>query len=234
MRDRPAVAHPRSALLRASFSVDVVILTPRSQQLAVLFRRLRDAKVRERLELPWENVRTGEVLEDVARRLIREVAHVEPAWMEQVGAFADGKRGASDAELSICYVAVIAQGADARADDECTWIAAGESPSALSPRQRVMLDRALGMLRARMDHAPIAFRLLPNVFTLSDLQQTYELLLGRRLHKASFRRALQAAFLVEPTDSWRSEGRGRPAQLFRYAPKRRRGGRRGVRFDLLT
>jgi 8-oxo-dGTP diphosphatase len=61
----------------------------------------------------------------------------------------------------------------------------------------------------------------------------YELLLGRRLHKASFRRSLTAAFLVEPTDEWRSEGRGRPAQLYRYAPRKRRGGRGGVRFELL-
>jgi hypothetical protein len=88
--------------------------------------------------------------------------------------------------------------------------------------------------RSRLDQAPIAFRLLPPTFTLSELQQTYELLLGRRLHKASFRRALQAAWLVEPTDEWRSEGRGRPAQLFRYAPRRRRNQRRGVRFDLLS
>ena len=233
MRDRPAVAHPRSASRRALHSVDVVILTPRSQQLAVLYRRPNDAKGRDRLELPWERVGSGDVLDDAARRLVRQVARVEPAWMEQVGAFGDGKRGASDAELSICYVAVVAQGADSRTGDECTWLPAEDSPT-LSPRQRVMLDRSLGTLRARMDHAPIAFRLLPSVFTLSDLQQTYELLLGRRLHKASFRRALQAAFLVEPTDSWRSEGRGRPAQLFRYAPRRRRSGRRGVRFDLLT
>jgi hypothetical protein len=88
-------------------------------------------------------------------------------------------------------------------------------------------------VRDRLDYAPVAFRLLPVEFTLSELQQTYEMLLGRRLHKASFRRALQAAWLVEPTDEWRSEGRGRPAQLFRYAPRRRRGNRRGVRFDLL-
>ena len=65
----------------------------------------------------------------------------------------------------------------------------------------------------------------------------YEILLGRRLHKASFRRALQAAYLVEPTDEWRSEGRGRPAQLFTFAPRKRRasqGSRRAVRFDLLA
>jgi hypothetical protein len=88
-------------------------------------------------------------------------------------------------------------------------------------------------VRRRIDQAPLAFRLLPEVFTLSELQAIYELLLGRALHKASFRRALQAAFLVEPTDEWRGEGRGRPAQLYRYAPRKRRGARRGVRFDAI-
>jgi len=85
-----------------------------------------------------------------------------------------------------------------------------------------------------MDQSPVAFRLLPPTFTLSDLQHMYELLLGKRLHKASFRRALQAAWLVEPTEEWRSEGRGRPAQLFRYAPRKRRPTQRGIRLDMLT
>jgi 8-oxo-dGTP diphosphatase len=96
-----------------------------------------------------------------------------------------------------------------------------------------MLADAVSALRWRIDYAPIPFRLLPSHFTLSELQRMYELLLGKRLHKASFRRALHAAWLVEPTDEWRSEGRGRPAQLFRFSPRKRRGHRRGVRFDLL-
>jgi 8-oxo-dGTP diphosphatase len=90
------------------------------------------------------------------------------------------------------------------------------------------------VLRQRVDYTPVAFRLLPGVFTLSDLQRVYEILLGQRLHKASFRRALQAAALVEATDEWRSDGRGRPAQLFRYSAKTRRGKRRSVRFMGLT
>jgi 8-oxo-dGTP diphosphatase len=104
---------------------------------------------------------------------------------------------------------------------------------AVAPRQRTMVDAAMRTMQERLDQAPIAFRLLPSTFTLSDLQHMYELLLGKRLHKASFRRALRAAWLVEPTDEWRSEGRGRPAQLFRYAPKKRRRSHRGVRFDFL-
>ena len=128
---------------------------------------------------------------------------------------------------------MIPQGAPVPVEDDSAWFALSDIP-ALTPRQRAVLDAALDAIRVRLDQAPIAFRLLPPTFTLSELQQTYELLLGRRLHKASFRRALQAAWLVEPTDEWRSEGRGRPAQLFRYAPRRRRTQRRGVRFDLLS
>src|SRR5581483_10783642 len=112
------------------------------------------------------------------------------------------------------------------------WVALGELPQ-LPGRQRETVETALGAMRARVDQQPIAFRLLPPAFTLSELQAVYELLLGRRLHKASFRRSLHASALVEPTEEWRSEGRGRPAQLFRYAPPRRRRQRRGIRFDLL-
>ena len=117
--------------------------------------------------------------------------------------------------------------------DDAEWFPLAALP-ALAPRHRTIVDRAAAVVRQRVDQSPVAFRLLPPMFTLSDLQAVYELLLGRRLHKASFRRALQASYLVEPSDEWRSEGRGRPAQLFRFAPKKRRGARRGVRFDLFT
>ena len=183
-------------------------------------------------ELPWTRPRPGEALESSARRLLRALGFPEPAWIEQVGAFSDGRKHPGDTELSVCFLAIV------NADDG-SWLkghgvwTGGGAPSGLSARQRAMAEAGLTALRARMDYAPIPFRLLPALFTLSDLQQIYELLLARRLHKASFRRALHAAWLVEPTDEWRSEGRGRPAQLFRYAPRKRRGQRRAVRFDLL-
>jgi 8-oxo-dGTP diphosphatase len=113
------------------------------------------------------------------------------------------------------------------------WFPLADVPQ-LAPRQRVVLDSAVTTIRGRMDQSPVAFRLLPQMFTLTELQQMYELLLGKRLHKASFRRALQAAWLVEPSDEWRSEGRGRPAQLYKYAPRKRRPAQRGIRLDLLS
>ena len=159
----------------------------------------------------------AEATEALARRTLGRL----PAWQSQVGALRD------DDGLTILYVAAVSATTDVDAGPEFEWrpVARG----AMSATVRA----AIGHLRERIDREPVAFRLLGATFTLSDLQQVYELLLERRLHKASFRRSLMAAHLVEPTEHWRSEGRGRPAQLFRYAPRRRRGLQRAVRFDLL-
>ena len=233
MRERPQANAARPGQRRATFSVDVVLLTPRGKQLAVLLVRADETRTRERWWVPHDEPQADESMIDAARRIATDAAQVEPTWLEQIGAFGDGRRHPTETDLSVAYVGVIPQGAPIPADADSAWFALSDIP-ALTPRQRAVLDAALDAIRVRLDQAPIAFRLLPATFTLSELQQTYELLLGRRLHKASFRRALQAAWLVEPTDEWRSEGRGRPAQLFRYAPRRRRSQRRGVRFDLLS
>ena len=233
MRERPQATAARPVPRRATFSVDVVLLTPRGKQLAVLLIRADEARTRERWWVPHDEPRTDESMVDAARRIATEAAAVEPTWLEQVGAFGDGRRHPTETDLSVAYVGVIPQGSSLPTTEESGWFPLADVPT-ITPRQRALMDAALETIRLRLDQAPIAFRLLPPTFTLSELQQTYELLLGRRLHKASFRRALQAAWLVEPTDEWRSEGRGRPAQLFRYAPRRRRNQRRGVRFDLLS
>lgn len=206
-------------------------VTPRDGELAVLLEQEpgRDA-TRERWILPWEAPRGGEALDDSAHRVARVAIGATPSWLSQVGAFSGG-RHPGDSDLSIGYVALVPLGADAPGDDR-EWRPV-RNLDGLGERQASIVQGALAAIRDRLDLYPVAFRLLPTAFTLSELQQMYELLLGRRLHKASFRRALQAAYLVEPTDEWRSEGRGRPAQLYRYSPKRRRRARRGVRFDLL-
>lgn len=231
MRERsPSTKHSPAG--HDAFTVDIVLVTPRGQHLDVLAVRHQRERGTSQWSLPWTVPQTGETLMAAARRLAREIASTDVPWMEQVGAFADGTRHPSGAELSVCFVGVIPADGGRRLRENASW----QEVEGLSPgdaRQVQMLRRSVDTLRLRMDFAPIPFHLLPSRFTLSELQQVYELLLGRRLHKASFRRALHAAWLVVPTDEWRREGRGRPAQLFRFAPRKRRGRRRGVRFTLL-
>jgi 8-oxo-dGTP diphosphatase len=221
----------KPAVRRTTLAVDVVVLSPRVDALAVLLIRA-PAGSRERWSLPWDAPQPGEGLEDAAARITTAVLGAAPAFFEQVGALSDGRRHPGEADVSVGIAVLSPAGVGAPIED-AEWFPLAALP-ALAPRHRTIVDRAAAVVRQRVDQSPLAFRLLPATFTLSDLQGVYQLLLGRRLHKASFRRALQASYLVEPTDEWRSEGRGRPAQLFRYAPKKRRGARRGVRFDLFT
>lgn len=231
MRERLLVV-PRSSVRTVTATIDVALLTPRDRTLAVLLVRAADARARDRWVLPWDAPRLEESPDQAASRISRSVLGVPPAALAQVGAFGDGRRHPGEAQLSIAYVGLVPHGPGAESTDMVAWVDIEQLP-VVAPRHRAIIEGAVDVVRRRVDQSPLAFRLLPSSFTLSELQSVYELLLGRSLHKASFRRALQAAFLVEPTDEWRSEGRGRPAQLFRYAPRRRRAARRGVRFDLI-
>ena len=207
----------------AAISIDVVLITCHAQRLHVV---AEPTGQRRRLALPWDVPGRREHLDAAASRIAARAVGVSPDWMEQVGAFADGTAHPGGVTLSVCYAGLRPW------TEQAAWRDT-QALSGLAERQRRMVTGALSFIRSRMEQAPIAFALLPREFTLSELQQTYETLSGRRLHKASFRRSLQAAFLVEPTGEWRGEGRGRPAQLYRYAPRRRKAARRGMRLDLL-
>lgn len=229
MADRPNRA--RSSARQLTLAVDVILFTPRGNELAVLLTPAGPAaRPRERVLVPSDTLRPDEALDTAAVRIARDASGAVPSLLDQAGAIGGATKLPDLPNVAITYFGLVPDAPAPRKGSE--WIALSEVV-ALTGRPREQLDLALAAMRARVDQQPIAFRLLPAAFTLSELQAVYELLLGRRLHKASFRRSLHASALVEPTDEWRSEGRGRPAQLFRYAPPRRRRQRRGIRFDLI-
>lgn len=204
----------------ATISVDVVLLGWHGRRLHAVVDSANNQTT-----LPWGVPGRSESLDAAARRIARQAATVVPQWMEQLGAFADGSPHPARATLSVCYVGVLPFGKTR------SWMAV-HALTSLPRRQRRMVTDGVRAIGLRLEHAPIAFSLLPRSFALSELQQAYETLLGRRLHKASFRRALHAADVVVPTGELRSDGRGRPAQLYRYRPRQGKKHRRGVRLDL--
>lgn len=222
MRERP--------FRRSPFAIDVAILTVRKGQLGVFLWKSVDG--REKWIIPWDQPRSQESLDATAQRIVRETVESPAAWIELTGAFGEGNRHPGDAEISIAYAAVLSGDAVKSKDPQLVWHPATDMPG-LPQKRKNVLEAALLAVRFRLEQSPIAFRLLPALFTLSELQGVYEVLLGRKLHKASFRRALSAAGIVEATDEWRGEGRGRPAQLFRYAPPKKRRAGRGIKFDAL-
>jgi hypothetical protein len=95
-------------------------------------------------------------------------------------------------------------------------------PRALGTGSRLVFDHrriaasALGRLRGKLTYRPVVFELMPDTFTLTQLQHTVEALVGIRMHKQNFRRLLERTGLVEGTGQYVSATGGRPAELFRF------------------
>jgi hypothetical protein len=81
---------------------------------------------------------------------------------------------------------------------------------------RRIVATALGRLRGKLKYRPVVFELLPETFTLLQLQRTVEALTGMRLHKQNFRRLIESGNFLEPTRGFEKAARGRPAKLFRF------------------
>jgi hypothetical protein len=81
---------------------------------------------------------------------------------------------------------------------------------------RRILATAIGRVRAKIKYRPVIFELMPDEFTLFELQKTVEAILGPHLHKQNFRRLVEGAGLVEPTGEVKTRTGGRPAKLFRF------------------
>jgi 8-oxo-dGTP diphosphatase len=168
MRERPSRNSP--------YSIDVVLVTAMGNELAILLTR--GSADRERWALPWRAPQTGETLGTASIRVAEDALGAPPIWTEQIGAFGDAKRHPSDADISVAYVALVPH-QTASPNAGYVWYPMRDLPP-LSPRQRAIVEAATRTIQGRLDQAPIAFRLLPSTFTLSELQQMYELLLGKR------------------------------------------------------
>src|SRR5512141_3035674 len=93
---------------RPSYTIDVVLLTAVGSQLAVLLCRAPDG--REKWVLPWDVQRPVETMEASAGRTAKTALGGEPGWLEQTGAFGDGKRHPSESEISVAYAGLVPMG----------------------------------------------------------------------------------------------------------------------------
>jgi 8-oxo-dGTP diphosphatase len=79
-----------------------------------------------------------------------------------------------------------------------------------------IIGTALNRVRGRLDYTPVGFELLPAAFTLLDLQNVHETVLGRKLNKDSFRRRMLATGQIEATGEIQQDVDHRPAALYRF------------------
>lgn len=203
---------------RLAVSVDLVVFSVRAHDLKVLLARRGAAPFRGRWALPGGFVRPPETLDDAARRRLPEVTDVPGAYLEQLYTFGAPRRDPRGRVISVAYFALLAGEASPRGaeDAEVRWHSVNNLPE-LAFDHAEILRYALRRLRYKLEYTSVGFELLPNEFTLTELQTAYEIVLGEKLDKRNFRRRILEADILAETPRYReSEGQGRPARLYRY------------------
>lgn len=219
------VTRSRQADIRVAVSTVILTLRRAGAQSTLslpLVLRTRDPH-HGQWALPGGWLDPAEELEDAAARTLAETTGLSPSYLEQLYAFGAVNRSPGRV-VSIVYWALLradevdaqsaAHAASGAAPENVRWFDADELP-VLAFDHNQIIDYALWRLRNKVGYSRVAHGLLPAEFTLAELRETYEAILGRRLDPANFRRQVEASGTLLPTDAFRT-GSHRPARLYRY------------------
>lgn len=202
-------------------AVSTVIFTLRpnaagEMQLALpLVRRIRSPH-QGKWALPGAPLKSNEELQSAAASALLSTTGLEPRYLEQLYAFGQVDRS-PDRVVSIVYWALIGSDETATAieSENVSWFFADEVPE-LAFDHNVIIEYALWRLRSKIEYSRIALGFLGDTFTLAQLREVYEVVLGKRLDPGNFRRMVESANIVEPTGEYLEGTRHRPPQLYRY------------------
>lgn len=205
------------AYARPALAVDCVVFGFSAEALSVLLIE-RDEKPHG-WALPGGFVRISEALEEAARRELAEETGLRGMYLEQLYTFGEPKRDPRERVVSVAYYALVKNagvkpiaGTDAR---RAAWFSVDKLPK-LAFDHASIIETATDRLRGKVRYQPIGFELLPELFTLAELQQLYEVLLGRQLDKRNFRKKVAAMKLLSRTPHQQEGVAHRAARLYRF------------------
>jgi len=199
-------------------ATDVVVFSILQQTLKVLLVRRSGNPVNGVWALPGSLLGIDEDLDASAKRALADDTGVSGVFLEQLYSFGKPERNPQARVISVAYYALVPseqlRPTPGRNDDAVGWFALDRLP-ALPFDHREIVSTAHHRLEAKLDYSTIAFQFMPPTFTLTDLQDVYEIILNQQLDKRNFRKRLLASDQIEATEEKRRDGNHRPARLYR-------------------
>jgi len=206
--------HPHPAV-----TVDGVVFGFDDADLKLLLVKRKVEPFKGQWALPGGFVTLNEGLEDAVRRELVEETGITRLYLEQLFTFGDPNRDPRERVISIAYYALVklADHQVRAASDalEVAWFPVAEPPKLAFDHERIV-DVALRRLKAKVRYEPIGFELLPEKFTLGELQRLYEVVLEQALDKRNFRKKILGTELLEALDEFQQDVAHRAAQFYRF------------------
>ena len=203
-------------------SVTVVLYGFEDGKLKVFIQKITKNPYAGAWSLPGKLIRADESFDDASESLLTEVIGNKDVYLEQLNAFGKIYRHPIGRVVDVAFYSLINMGTDihaVRTDKEIAWVPVADVPE-LAYDHNEILELAMARLRRRLVNRPIGFKLLPKEFTLTDLQQLYEQILGRVLDKRNFRKKVTKLNILIPKGTETTDNPGRKPRLYVFNEKR--------------
>jgi len=202
----------------SAFSVDCMIFGYEEGQLKVLLIERGVEPFNHYWAIPGDLVYPNEDLPDAASRILLELTGLADVPMHQSKSFGAPNRHPQGRVITISYFALIRiSDFEIKASswaEKAMWVAVNDVPQ-LAFDHNLILESTYEILKQKLNADPICFDLLPEKFTLMELQQLYEYAFNTTLDKANFRKKLKSIPLIQLNESQQNV-KHRPAKLFKY------------------
>ena len=199
-------------------SVDCIIFGFDEGKLKILIGKRQMDPGRGEWSLYGGFVSSDESVDDAAARTLYELTGLRNLFMRQVGAFGNVDRDPGERVVSIAYYALINvkdYDDELRVSHGVKWVDINEIPQLYSDHNEMVI-KARKMMQQKLAHEPVGFRLLPSLFTLTQLQQLYEAVNGAGLDKRNFRKRIKDMDFIEKTELMDKTSSKRGAYLYRF------------------
>ena len=199
-------------------SVDCIIFGFDEGKLRILIGKRQMDPGRGEWSLYGGFVRSDENIDEAANRVLYDLTGLRNVYMRQVGAFGSVDRGGGGRVNTITYYALINVNDyedRLRKEHRVEWVNIDDIPHLYSDHNE-MVRKALKLMRQKIKTEPIGFRLLPSLFTLTQLQHLYEAIHGEELDKRNFRKRIKDMDFIEKTELIDKKGSKRGASLYRF------------------
>ena len=202
-------------------SVDCIVFGFDHDQLKLLIGRRQMDPGRGEWSLYGGFVREDESLEEAANRTLYTLTGLREIYMRQVGAFGAIDRDPGERVITVAYCALINvkdYDDELRKEHGVEWVSLDQLPKLYSDHNE-MVSKAVHQLRRRINSEPLSFNLLPDLFTLTQLQHVYEAILGEEIDKRNFRKRIKSIDFIEKTEYIDKVTSKRGAVLYRFNKK---------------
>lgn len=198
--------------------MDCIIFGFSEGELSLLLIKRKIEPAKGQWSLMGGFLRENESIDEGAKRVLNELTGLENVYMEQVRTFGEVERDPGERVLSVAYYSLVKieeSDQERLVDHNAYWIKINELPELIFDHGQ-MVELARDVMRQKASTEPIGFNLLPDLFTLTQLQSLYEAIYGTVLDKRNFRKRVAEMDYIVKTDKIDKTGSKRGASLYKF------------------